>query len=44
LEKTVIPYSQAPGFTYEGEGYMVGALARINLAKDKLHFKTKELQ
>jgi coenzyme F420-reducing hydrogenase alpha subunit len=24
------------------EGYMVGALARVNLAKDKLHPKTKE--
>ena len=42
LEQTVIPYSQAIGYTYEGEGYMVGALARINLAKDKLHPKTKE--
>jgi coenzyme F420-reducing hydrogenase alpha subunit len=30
------------GYTYEGEGYMVGSLARINLAKDKLHPKTKE--
>lgn len=42
LEKTVIPYSQAVGYTYEGEGYMVGSLARLNLAKDKLHSKTKE--
>lgn len=42
LEKTVLPYSQAVGYTYEGEGYMVGALARVNLAKDKLHPKTKE--
>jgi sulfhydrogenase subunit alpha len=42
LEQTVLPYSQAVGYTYEGEGYMVGALARINLAKDKLHPKTKE--
>jgi len=42
LEKTVIPYSQAAGYTYEGEGYMVGSLARMNLAKDKLHPKTKE--
>jgi coenzyme F420-reducing hydrogenase alpha subunit len=42
LEKTVLPYSQAIGYTYEGEGYMVGALARLNLAKDKLHPKTKE--
>lgn len=42
LEKTVLPYSQAVGYTYEDEGYMVGALARLNLAKDKLHPKTKE--
>jgi sulfhydrogenase subunit alpha len=42
LEQTVLPYSQAVGYTYEGEGYMVGSLARINLAKDKLHPKTKE--
>ncbi|MBN2094068.1 MAG: nickel-dependent hydrogenase large subunit [Candidatus Zambryskibacteria bacterium] len=42
LEKTVIPYSQAIGYKYEGEGYMVGALARLNLAKDKLHTKTKK--
>lgn len=42
LENTVIPYSEAMGYKYEGEGYMVGALARINLAKDKLHTKTKE--
>ena len=42
LEKTVLPYSQAVGYKYEGEGYMVGSLARINLAKEKLHPKTKE--
>jgi len=42
LERVVIPYSQASGYTYKGEGYMVGALARLNLAKDKLHPKTKE--
>ena len=42
LEHTVLPYSQASAYTYNGEGYMVGALARINLAKDKLHPKTKE--
>jgi coenzyme F420-reducing hydrogenase alpha subunit len=42
LEKTVLPYSQAVGYKYEGEGYMVGALARMNLAKEKLHLKTKE--
>lgn len=42
LEKTVLPYSEAIGYLYEGEGYMVGALARINLSKDKLHPKTRE--
>lgn len=42
LEQTVIPYSQAVGYTYQGEGYMVGSLARINLAKNKLHPKTLE--
>lgn len=42
LEKTVLPYSQAIGYTYEGEGYMVGSLARLNLAKEKLHTKTLE--
>lgn len=42
LERTVLPYSQAVAFTYSGEGYMVGALARMNLAKDKLHPKTTE--
>lgn len=42
LEHTVLPYSEASAYTYHGEGYMVGALARVNLAKDKLHPKTKE--
>jgi coenzyme F420-reducing hydrogenase alpha subunit len=42
LEHVVLPYSQASAYQYQGEGYMVGALARLNLAKDKLHPKTKE--
>jgi len=42
LERVVVPYSQASGYTYKGESYMVGALARMNLAKDKLHPETKE--
>ncbi len=42
LEHTVLPYSEASAYTYKGESYMVGALARVNLAKDKLHPKTKE--
>jgi hypothetical protein len=31
-----LPYSQASGFKFEGGEYMVGALARLNLNKDKL--------
>ncbi len=42
LERVVIPYSQASGYQYKGQSYMVGALARLNLAKDLLHKKTKE--
>lgn len=42
LEHVVLPYSQASAYVYDKEGYMVGALARMNLAKDKLHPKTKE--
>lgn len=41
LERTIIPYSQAAGYQYEGECYMVGALARVNLAKQLLHPNTK---
>jgi len=41
LEQVVLPYSQASAYLYNGEGYMVGALARLNLAKDKLHPNTK---
>ncbi len=42
LEHVVLPYSQASAYQYDGEGYMVGALARINLAKDLLHPETKK--
>ncbi len=42
LEHVALPYSQASAYKYKGESYMVGALARINIAKDKLHPKTKE--
>ena len=42
LEKVVIPYSQAVGYKFEGKTYMVGALARMNLSKDKLNTKTQE--
>jgi coenzyme F420-reducing hydrogenase alpha subunit len=42
LERVIIPYSQAVGYTYKGESYLVGALARMNLAKDKLHPNARE--
>jgi sulfhydrogenase subunit alpha len=41
LEHVVIPYSHASGYMFDGETYMVGALARINLAKGSLHEATK---
>lgn len=41
LEHVVLPYSQASAYAYKGESYLVGALARVNIAKDKLHPKTK---
>jgi sulfhydrogenase subunit alpha len=42
LHNVVLPYSQASGFKFEGEEYMVGSLARINLNQDALHAKTKK--
>lgn len=42
LEAKIIPYSQARGFTFDEKMFMVGALARINLDKDKLNPQTKE--
>src|SRR3989338_1496684 len=42
LERVVLPYSQASGYKYRGGSYMVGALARLNLAKNLLHAQTKE--
>jgi len=42
LERTVIPYSQASGYQYKGKSYLVGSLARLNIAKDTLHARTKE--
>lgn len=42
VEHVVLPYSQASAYQYKGDAYMVGALARMNIAKDKLHPKTQE--
>lgn len=41
LEHVVRPYSQASGYNFEGETYLVGALARLNINKDALNDKTK---
>ena len=40
LEHQVIPYSQASGYKFEGNTYMVGALSRVNLAKELLNPNT----
>jgi coenzyme F420-reducing hydrogenase alpha subunit len=42
VDHVVLPYSQASAYQYKGTSYMVGALARMNIAKEKLHVKTKE--
>ncbi len=42
LIKIIIPYSQASGFAFEGEEFMVGALSRMNINRDALHAQTKQ--
>lgn len=42
LKKRVVPYSQAPGFEYRENPYVVGALARLNLNRDTLHPRTRK--
>lgn len=42
VDHVVLPYSQASAYQYKGKPYMVGALARMNIAKDRLHLKTIE--
>ena len=42
VQKFVIPYSQAPGFEFEGKSYVVGALARMNMNRDTLHRDTRK--
>ena len=42
LVKTVLPYSQAVGYRFKGKTYMVGALARVNLNKERLHKETRQ--
>lgn len=40
LSHTTIPNSHASGYRYNGQTVMVGALARLNLGKDRLHQRT----
>ena len=42
MERIVIPYSQATGFKFLTNEYMVGALARMNLSRDKLSNESKK--
>lgn len=44
LKSVVIPYSQSEGYIFSDvhEDYLVGALARLNLAKDLLNSRTKQ--
>lgn len=42
LEHVAIPYSHASGYRFKGKVFMVGAIARLNLAKDRLHGATKK--
>jgi len=41
LNKVVIPYSEASGYNFEGNEYMVGALARMNINRENLNGATK---
>jgi len=42
LEHISIPYSHASGYKFAGNIYMVGALARMNLARKNLHPRTQK--
>lgn len=42
LDHVTIPYSHASGYKLMNKTHMVGALSRINLAKDKLNLQTQK--
>ncbi len=42
LDHIVIPYSQASGYKFSGKVHMIGAIARMNLGKNKLNKRTKK--
>lgn len=41
LTHVVIPHSHASGYRFQSETYMVGALSRLNIAKETLHERTR---
>ncbi|MFH1107295.1 MAG: nickel-dependent hydrogenase large subunit [Candidatus Micrarchaeota archaeon] len=41
LERVILPYSQALGYTFRGGDYMVGSLARMNVNRAALHAQTR---
>jgi sulfhydrogenase subunit alpha len=41
LEHVVLPYSQASAYTFKGETYRVGSIARLNINSSGLHPRTK---
>ncbi|MCX8008380.1 MAG: nickel-dependent hydrogenase large subunit [Patescibacteria group bacterium] len=41
LQHISLPYSHASGYFFKNDVYMTGALARVNIAKDKLHPSTQ---
>ena len=42
LERVILPYSHATAFEFESKEFLVGALARMNVNKDRLNKKTKQ--
>jgi sulfhydrogenase subunit alpha len=42
LQHVPIPYSHASGYQFDGQDFMVGSLARLNLNQDLLHPNTKK--
>ncbi|MFH1229122.1 MAG: nickel-dependent hydrogenase large subunit [Candidatus Aenigmatarchaeota archaeon] len=41
LQRVILPYSESAGFEMEGKDFMVGALSRMNLNREKLHRETR---
>lgn len=41
LEHVVLPYSQASAYTWDGDTYRVGSIARLNINSSGLHPRTK---